>query len=106
MWSVGICGEEDRESGDEEEREHCGYEDPVREEAPETGTDETKTSSPAAASSDGDRHWSSASDIWKARIPIIISENGEEKVSISVKQRFSLERVSVKHKNNKTGKCL
>ena len=80
VWRVWIRGEDDGESGDEEEREHGGDEDPVGEEAPERGTAGTETSSSAAASSDGDRHCSEqASNLLKARIPIIW-ENGEEKV--------------------------
>ena len=57
----GTVGENDGESCDEEEREHRGDEDPVREEAPEAETAKAEASSAsasAAAPSDGDRHWS------------------------------------------------
>lgn len=36
MGCVGISGEDDRKSGDEEKSEHGGYKNPVREEVPHT----------------------------------------------------------------------
>ena len=49
MWRRGIVSEENRKRGDEEEREHSRYEDPVREEA-------TKAKSSTSASTNSNRH--------------------------------------------------